>query len=82
MGPFVTVPEQQKPFDVGSNLVRPYRQKALAQALQLAWRAAERTERWIVTDSVKRLYQNTPCFGPGGGHKIHFASNGKAINNW
>jgi hypothetical protein len=36
MEPFVTVPERQKPFDVGSNLVHPFRQSALARALQPA----------------------------------------------
>ncbi|SPO56761.1 protein of unknown function [Pseudomonas sp. JV551A1] len=34
MEPFVTVPERQKPFDVGSNLVRPFWQSALARTLQ------------------------------------------------
>jgi hypothetical protein len=41
MEPFVTVPERQKPFDVGSNLVHPFRQNALARALQTCRRKNE-----------------------------------------
>jgi hypothetical protein len=82
MEPFVTVPERQKPFDVGSNLVRPFRQSALARALQPRQRGKEGLCHRIVTDSVKTLYQKTHCFSFGHSHKIHLASNGKAINNW
>jgi hypothetical protein len=35
----------------------------------------------IVTGSVKTLYQKAHCFKLGQRHKIHFASNGKAIDN-
>ncbi|QOC96771.1 hypothetical protein [Pseudomonas putida] len=82
MEPFVTVPERQKPFDVGSNLVRPFRPSALARALQTLRRKKRGGYQGIVTDSVKTLYQKTHCFSLGHRHKIHLASNGKAINNW
>jgi hypothetical protein len=82
MEPFVTVPERQKPFDVGSNLVRPFRQSALARTLQPRREITGAVYQRIVTDSVKTLYQKTHCFGLGPSHKIHLASNGKAINNW
>ncbi|MGB5958809.1 hypothetical protein [Pseudomonas sp.] len=82
MEPFVTVPERQKPFDVGSNLARPFRQDALACALQPEVKKTDGIYQRIVTDSVKTLYQNTHCFSLGQRHKIHLASNGKAINNW
>ncbi|MGE8466839.1 hypothetical protein [Pseudomonas putida] len=85
MEPFVTVPERQKPFDVGSKAtafgtdVRAKRSRSGFAAL------AGKKQRFfcvIVTDSVKTLYQKTHCFSGCRRPKIHLANNGKAINFW
>jgi hypothetical protein len=83
MEPFVTVPERQKPFDVGSNATR---QTGPSGDRSNSWHTAIREKngaffQGIVTDSVKRLYQNL-CFSRGHPPKIQLASNGNAINNW
>jgi hypothetical protein len=83
MEPFVTVPERQKPFDVGSNAaefgtdVRAERSSSRLAALARKIRVFFGV---IVTDSVKTLYQKAYCFSAGRPPKIHLANNGKAIN--
>ncbi|WP_434518681.1 hypothetical protein [Pseudomonas sp. NFX1] len=85
MEPFVTVPEQQKPFDVGSKAaefgtdVRAERSSSRLAALA---RKNQGVFWVIVTDSVKTLYQKAYCFSASRPPKIHLANNGKAINFW
>jgi hypothetical protein len=85
MEPFVTVPERQKPFDVGSKAAdfgTDVRAKRSSTRLAALGRKNRGFFRAIVTDSVKTLYQKSHCFSGCHLPRIHLANNGKAINFW